>query len=230
MIDEDLLAKITPGKIEHAAYSLIKAYEESDLKQTPMTVGRIAQDLLGYRIEQGHREWFSSHDNLGGISFDEKIIFVSPNAEFNDGRYDFTIAHEIGHHILHRPLFRQANNLDETIVCYHEKYKTELEHQADSFAAALLMPRKLLAKALILKKRTRPVISLRAALTIAQRVREECGITHISRSAIVNRLKDLGYIAENIPQQHDQAWRKSSDLGLWGVAKRRASRFLTRFK
>jgi len=209
---------------------LIKAYEESDLKQTPMTVGRIAQDLLGYRIEQGHREWFSSHDNLGGISFDEKIIFVSPNAEFNDGRYDFTIAHEIGHHILHRPLFRQANNLDETIVCYHEKYKTELEHQADSFAAALLMPRKLLAKALILKKRTRPVISLRAALTIAQRVREECGITHISRSAIVNRLKDLGYMAENIPQQHDQAWRKSSDLGLWGVAKRRASRFLTRFK
>ena len=230
MIDEDLLVQITPGKIEHAAYSFIKAYEESDLKQTPMTVGRIAQDLLGYRIEQGHREWFSSHDNLGGISFDEKIIFVSPNAEFNDGRYDFTIAHEIGHHILHRPLFRQANNLDETIVCYHEKYKTELEHQADSFAAALLMPRKLLAKALILKKRTRPVISLRAALTIAQRVREECGITHISRSAIVNRLKDLGYIAENIPQQHDQAWRKSSDLGLWGVAKRRASRFLTRFK
>jgi hypothetical protein len=91
------------------------------------------------------------------------------------------------------------------------------------------MPRPLLAKALILQKRTRPVISLRAALTVAQRVRQECGITHISRSAIVNRLKDLGYIAENIPQQHDQAWRKSSDLGLWGVAKRRVERLLARF-
>ncbi len=57
-------------------------------KQTPMN-GAYSRHF------QGHREWFSSHDYLGGISFDEKIIFVSPNAEFNDGRYDFTIAHEI---------------------------------------------------------------------------------------------------------------------------------------
>ena len=62
----------------------------------------------------------------------------------DEGRCNFTIAHEIGHYFLHADLFKQGN-----IRAFHNELSeqsSKIETQADMFAARLLMPRELVHK------------------------------------------------------------------------------------
>src|SRR5690606_28627587 len=71
------------------------------------------------------------------------------------GRFRFTLAHEAGHWRLHRSLFQRHANQPELLpdrddrpeyVC-RSSDNSPLEWQANFFAAALLMPREILASA-----------------------------------------------------------------------------------
>ncbi|MBM3586690.1 MAG: ImmA/IrrE family metallo-endopeptidase [Alphaproteobacteria bacterium] len=94
-------------------------------------------------------------DILGAIYFNERRIVIdesldpveNPNKE---GRYRFTLAHEVGHWWLHRPFFAkdpaQASFFNEpapaSVVCRSSQAKEPVEWQADFYASSLLMPRK----------------------------------------------------------------------------------------
>jgi hypothetical protein len=60
------------------------------------------------------------------------------NSDVSEGRRRFTIAHEFGHYLMHRPLFPDGIQCDEQSVTFRDG--TELEQEADTFAAYLLMP------------------------------------------------------------------------------------------
>ncbi|MBM3773420.1 MAG: ImmA/IrrE family metallo-endopeptidase [Acidimicrobiia bacterium] len=72
-------------------------------------------------------------------------------APWQEGRYRFTLGHEVGHWDLHRDLVAgpvgQGNLFDPSepvpIVCRSSERSQPIERQADRFAAALLMPRDL---------------------------------------------------------------------------------------
>ena len=86
------------------------------------------------------------------ISSDFKSITVDKfmyNPNKTNVRYQFSLAHEIGHMVLHKHLFNELkfNNCDDWIRMINELPQKELkrvEWQASEFAGLLLVPRKIL--------------------------------------------------------------------------------------
>ena len=85
-------------------------------------------------------------NSYNGIHFDDKLIQVNGSIEDHDGRYSFTVAHELGHHCLHKDEFKKQTSGDE-IMCRETGEKPIAELQADRFAAYLLMPSKMVLSA-----------------------------------------------------------------------------------
>lgn len=88
---------------------------------------------------------------LGQYEVIGKRIVVNTSLQSNIGRERFTLAHELGHHMLHRPLFLQqgvvsAGSTEQVLLAHNtiiESNQRRLEYQANMFASCLLMPRKL---------------------------------------------------------------------------------------
>jgi len=76
----------------------------------PIPVEMIAEKLLGYHIELCTDGLFENPTLLGGIYFQEQVIRVNGAIEEQDGRFNFTIAHEIGHYILHKTWLEGQKN------------------------------------------------------------------------------------------------------------------------
>ena len=101
------------------------------------------------------RSQFGGHDVMGAIWFSDGTIRVDASLDPYEfphlrGRYNFTVAHEVGHWRLHRARFLDDPN-ERTLfesgskpafVCRDGDSVPE-EWQANAFAACLLMPREL---------------------------------------------------------------------------------------
>jgi len=97
-------------------------------------------------------EVFGSDDILGAISVNERTIYVDESLDPDafpekEGRYRYTLAHEIGHWELHRhevaALAQGSLFTDETfarILCRASQKYEPREWQANQFAAYFLMP------------------------------------------------------------------------------------------
>jgi len=85
-------------------------------------------------------------DNDGFISRDFTTIHIDQNIYFNvDVRYRFSLAHELGHFILHKEIYRDLNY--STVEDWADTYEEidsddygKLEFQANHFAGCLLIP------------------------------------------------------------------------------------------
>jgi hypothetical protein len=91
---------------------------------------------------------------LGALWAESREVFIDQsldpveNPEM-EGRYRFTLAHEIGHWQLHREYLEQRSQGRQvgqrpTVICRATQAKERVEWQADYFASCLLMPRALL--------------------------------------------------------------------------------------
>ena len=138
---------------------------------------RIAVDSL-----QGDLSGFLYRDN------DHAVIGV--NTQHSSTRQNFTLAHELGHYLLHDQ--EQLHVDHEFRVRLRNDVSSqgtdEAEREANFFAAALLMPRNFIAKDL----EQQDYVDLL-----------DDGFLHglarkygVSTQALVNRLKTLGYIRE----------------------------------
>ena len=182
--------------IEARAQQLIDDYEQHVAKRVlaPIPVERIAEHYLGYQIDITDEGLFEDPRYLGGIVFDENVIRVNASVESHEGRYNFTIAHEIGHHILHRNHYLAERDAEDPgIMCREVSAKPLVEQQADQFASALLMPAELVLRAaeqVIIPSGEMSVRALRAA---AGKVIRAGGFSNVSNTAMANRLITLGY-------------------------------------
>lgn len=84
---------------------------------------------------------------LGKITFNPTKIYVTNALEFNQSRWRFTLAHEIGHLMLHEKILNQyfSEKLDYEDSIFFNKTEfistnKHLETQANIFASLLLMP------------------------------------------------------------------------------------------
>jgi Zn-dependent peptidase ImmA (M78 family) len=190
--------------IEQAANDLLSDYQNkfSWVPQCPIPVERIAEKHLGYRIEITDDDIYKDAEILGGIVFEDKVIQVNGSIENHDGRYNFTIAHELGHHCLHKELFQKLSIESDTHtkMCRESGEKPLSEQQADTFAAYLLMPTKFVKKAYIKAfGDTNEVFDMgykkRHMLgSIANRVIESGDFDNVSLTAMTNRLIGMGLI------------------------------------
>ena len=198
------IPKLSDTDIEQVANDLLSDYENNSqwTLQCPIPVERIAEKHLEYRIEITDEDIYKDPEILGGIIFADKIIQVNGSIENHDGRYSFTIAHELGHHCLHKELFQKLGIEPDahTNMCRETGEKPLTEQQADTFASYLLMPTKFVNKAYIKAfGDTNEVFDIgykkRHMLgSIASRVIESGDFDKVSLTAMTNRLIGMGLI------------------------------------
>ena len=197
--------------------SEFRAWADQDSLPVPIEV--LAEHFLGYELIISDEGVFADPDCLGGIVFEDQTMTINASIENDLGRYSFTIAHEIGHHVLHRAFYFSHLKVDETkIVCREVGNKPIIEKQADRFAAALLMPAAVVSSAFsTVSEGSRPsekptTGELRA---IASKVVEVSGLINVSNTAMVNRLIDLGLVSGVLYQTGtpQDFYRDARDIG-----------------
>ena len=220
--------ELSDEAIESAAQRLSAEFEAFDGRpiSAPVPVESIAEHFLGYQIEISDEGLFADPDYLGGIVFSENLIQVNALVEANEGRYNFTIAHELGHHVLHREIYLAASSENASnILCRDTFDKPLIEVQADRFAAALLMPVDKMAVAVDATEKPKRLVSPRAVRGYAAAVARSGNFTNVSNTAMVNRLIDLGYLSEAAYQRgtsHDFSRRSRPSISgaIWRLYNR----------
>ena len=227
MLPDAAVEDIFGDLIEEAADNLLDLYRDfAGAFDLPVPVESIAEHFLKYNLEITDEGFFADPRFLGGISFEENTIYVNASIEHHEGRYTFTIAHEIGHHILHKDLYDELISDRSQILCREEKKKPLIEKQADRFAASLMMPRRMLMDEV--EKYGKPMPrTLGDALRLANHLNQKCGFQNVSISALVNRLKDLGLVHQSIPYQTGTRWRSATSWNPASFIMRRLKRWLS---
>ena len=147
--------------IEQAADELLADYGArfTQVTEPPVPVEEILEchlDLsLGFDDLQ---QRLGTPDVLGATWIDEMEVLVDASLDptiypKREGRYRFTVAHEVGHWILHRHALKESKQTplfegrpEPSIVCRKATRKPRIEIQADRFASYLLMPRELVLR------------------------------------------------------------------------------------
>lgn len=110
---------------------------DQKIRSAPIPVEEVAQK---YDIAIGT----TASDKFSGVLLrkDDGTSYIAVNDKESPARQRFTIAHELGHYFLHKntQTFIDFRGNDENVI-HNPK-----ERQANQFAAALLMPKKILQK------------------------------------------------------------------------------------
>jgi Zn-dependent peptidase ImmA (M78 family) len=154
---------LSESVIEANAQDLLNdfAHDQRPLDRPPVPVEDLAEKQLGLSLDfTDLNARFGGRDVLGALWAQQRAVYIDERLdpdEFpaQEGRCRFTVAHELGHYCQHRPYFYIDPNQgslfgnDETpsVVCREIDEHTRIEFQANCFAAALLMPRRMVCDA-----------------------------------------------------------------------------------
>ena len=194
-------AKGFPGKIESKSLDLLSSYSLEKGRELGNDIDSIdILEYLGYDIDYVKGKYPSKGESAvyGALNTDRKFVEINQDVPFNNGMENFTIAHEIGHIILHSTKTCSLTDNDQ---------RSSIEKEADKFAAYLLMPTEKIKKVfnrvhgrpLYLKKK-QPFYLIKkgarrkSALAFADKIIKEGGFTNVSKLAMVNRLIGMGLI------------------------------------
>lgn len=124
----------------HAESEATRALQKNRITSPPISLEEIAEgEGLNIAVAEFEGEGIS-----GFIDFEKKLILV--NKYDSISRQRFTIAHELGHWILHQ---KELQNDRDLVVLYRRSIDDEtdpLEQEANCFAANLLVPISFLQK------------------------------------------------------------------------------------
>ena len=119
-----------------------------EIKSSPTPVERIAK-ALGAQIR------FAPLDQelSGMIHIKDDVPIIGVNSLHHPNRQRFTIAHEIGHLLLHREMITSSVHVDKAFPALMRDERSaagteQVEIQANQFASELLMPRSMIEAAL----------------------------------------------------------------------------------
>lgn len=97
---------------------------------------------LSYKIDK-----MSNGSQLGLLDVGKNLVILNSDGLENNEKFRFTMAHELGHHVLHSPLFKNQGVISvgesENTLSICENGARKLEYQANKFASYLLMPQKI---------------------------------------------------------------------------------------
>lgn len=133
----------SPMKHQNAENKAAKLLKELDISIVPIDLKMIAEHY-GIRISEAPND-----DHLSGLllkSNGKTIIGV--NSLHHKNRKRFTIAHELGHYCLHQSdtFVDKIDDLELLKFRHDSLPQTEEEREANTFAAALLMPADILTE------------------------------------------------------------------------------------
>jgi Zn-dependent peptidase ImmA (M78 family) len=165
-------------RAEQAAQKLLKHYGET----LPVNVAEIAQ-ACGISIRMEKLE-----DTVSGmLVIKGNKVTIGVNANHHHNRQRFTIAHELGHYLLHKGA--SGVFFDEALMFFRNKLSSEgtqaQEIEANAFAAELLMPESLLKEQIAIQ----PIDAFDDAAVL--RLAAQFGV---STQALIIRLTKLGLL------------------------------------
>lgn len=169
-------------RIESMIEELLAGYK---ITEAPVPVERIAK-------AKGARIFYQSlEDNVSGFLYRDKTqAVIGVNTHHAPARQNFTTAHELGHFLLHEQ--EQLHVDHEFRVRLRDDVSSlgtvDDEREANFFAASLLMPKRFLEEDL----ETEEYFDLLGDDFLSDLSRKY----GVSTQALVNRLKNLGYIQE----------------------------------
>jgi Zn-dependent peptidase ImmA (M78 family) len=116
---------------------------------------------LGLRLDLDDlRAMLGLPDVLGAIWIERRHIYIDQTLDPDErpamrGRFNFSLAHEIGHWRLHRGYVEPRHAMGDlfgepprpTVICRTSQKRERIEVQADGFAGYLLMPRDVVRRA-----------------------------------------------------------------------------------
>lgn len=190
----------------------------------PIDIDEIVEGYLQISLEFGDlKEHLSIPDVLGATWFDEKVIRIDSSLEEKEGRLTFTMAHEVGHWWMHRPIYEMGKvtlplfsygegRPSPAVVCRAAGKKEPAEWQADQFAAMLLMPASLLRTSVLSIHDHEQVIikglekhqgnlADNPELRKAAKGIVEINFSNVSIEAMCYRLIDLQLVVDSDPAQ-----------------------------
>lgn len=133
-----MLTQKRKKEIENLTLDILKNTDM--LNMVPVDLNKIA-NYLDIKLIEGS---FIEQGISGGLINDRgRYVAITKRSDIYT-RKRFTIAHEIGHYILHRDKIGKTHM--DTILFRSDNEKTEIEEEADFFAASLLMERNALKK------------------------------------------------------------------------------------
>lgn len=207
-------------EIENAVAELLRNFcrKRNRALTTPVPVEDILEKHLQVKLEiKDLVKLLGVPDVLGAAWFDLGIVRVDERIVDQEGRYSFTLSHELGHWILHRPQM-EAERIAPTLfgngasvpafVCRTSEKKAPAEWQADQFAARLLMPTRLVRDAFtaacgggaieidgMSQRREDAAVQARWR-DVASTVIESGKFSNVSNEAMRYRLSDLGLVRD----------------------------------
>jgi Zn-dependent peptidase ImmA (M78 family) len=182
--------RISVGDYPSDPTRLLKTF---DLYRAPVDVYAGAEKL---GIDTAETSLDDRHSAFLVVKKNKARIFV--NANHHPNRQRFSVAHEIGHFLLHHVPSAKENNLflDEKLDLYHRKSITAdgavdfaLERQANRFAAEFLMPKGLIERYVddegldILEEKAMKKVSL---------------AFKVSEQSLLIRLLELGFVSATV--------------------------------
>jgi Zn-dependent peptidase ImmA (M78 family) len=153
------------SSIEAKALDLIETHYQKEIKniQGFIDIESIVESTLGYGfVFDDLSKRFNAPNILGAINGDKRVVYIDgalAEDSKQEGRFRFTISHEIGHAILHVPkpsddvqltlldmdkptsIFCREQDLQAFKDLPASKKCDSIEWQANYFASCLLMPR-----------------------------------------------------------------------------------------
>lgn len=143
-------------EIDHEANHLLRSFEAKygTIQTLATPLDEIAETYLGLTCETLD---LGDPEVLGCLDIKNNLIQINNSLDpalypDQEGRHNFTLGHEIGHHILHRtiaeilmqqPILSNLNQENlKIILCRTKDQRATIEWQADKFSACLLMPKK----------------------------------------------------------------------------------------
>lgn len=158
---------------------------DNGVAKAPVPLERIAK-ACGVRIYVNSLEG----DLSGFLYRDKKEAVIGINTHHSSARQNFTLAHELAHFLLHD---KEQFHVDrEFRIRLRDDISSqgtdEAEREANFFAASLLMPREFIEKDLMVVESV-DLFDDGLLRNLARKY-------GVSTQALVNRLKNLGYIHE----------------------------------
>jgi Zn-dependent peptidase ImmA (M78 family) len=179
-------------RARRAAERLLKQFK---IKKPPVDVWKIAKQLPRKEMEQlknlslsvQKRAFPPDLDDVSAVLLKEKAqAVIAVNTAHSEYRQRFSIAHELGHLILHsdNELLTVEKKVEQQLFTRAESVHNIDEMEANEFAAVLLMPEDLITKDFkkLFEKDSDEIIS-----KLAKRY-------EVSQPALTYRLKNMGLL------------------------------------
>jgi Zn-dependent peptidase ImmA (M78 family) len=228
MSQRQVRRRLSREQIDEKAEEVLRFFRPDVFQLSNSPLYSVVEGLLanswvrfGFNVDLGFSS--SGRKILGQFDFEPRTIQIDKILPNDSPRFRWTLAHEIGHLVLHRKLDRSLITVSPPVFIdtrEHLQYlrtaeRSELEWvewQANQFAAALLLPRPIVYQSLVAVQREQDIpragtifvddqVHNRIACEVTLRTMSER--LNVSRSVLRYRLLHLGLLVDARRSERD---------------------------